>query len=65
MHKLASHTHTHTEANNGAIIMVTLVMTYTNFFFDLNLPNVAMVIKKCTTKVWIFLVVPRLENSVP
>ena len=46
-HKRASHAHTHTEANNGAIIMVTLVMTY---FFDLNSPSVAMVMKNALQK---------------
>ena len=29
-------TRTHTDTNNGFIMMVTLVMTYTNYFFDLN-----------------------------
>ena len=44
------HTCTHTEANNGVIIMVTLVMTYTNYFFDLNSPSVATAIKNTLQK---------------
>ena len=31
-----THTHAHTHTNNGFIMMVTLVMTYPNYFFDLN-----------------------------